>query len=98
MGGKEGRGPQEIEHELRPPQPYRPAAAVALEGAPAGHRDEHIEHGPERREYPGRWVELRLVKPSIPSARRSQESNYEPAAYREDEKPNQHIPTIHRRS
>ena len=86
MGGEEDRRPQEIEHELRPPQPHRPAGAVALEGAPAGHRDQHIEHGPDRRRIPRRRVERRLGEAGIPSARRSQKADGEPTPEDEDEK------------
>ena len=97
-GAKKDRRPKEIERELSPPQPHHPAAMVAFEGAPAGERDQDIEHGPDRREYPVWRIESGLREPGIPFARRGQEADRDPAAHRENEKPNQDKPSFHSRS
>jgi len=96
VGGEEGRRPKEIEHELRPPQLHRPAAAIALEGAPAGHRDQDIEHGPDRGEHPVRRVEGWLGEAGIPFARSGQEADGNATANNEKQEQGQRTKAFHR--
>ena len=95
VGGEEDRRPKEIENELRRPQLHRPAAAIALEGAPAGHRDQDIEHGPDRGEHPVRRVEGRLGEAGIPFARRGQEADGKATADNEKQEQAQRTKAFH---
>ncbi|CCE00318.1 hypothetical protein BRAS3809_3350002 [Bradyrhizobium sp. STM 3809] len=69
MRGEEHRRPREVQHQLSPPHLHDGTAHHPLIGAPAGHRDHDVEHGPGDRKQPAGRGEPGLVERPVPGAR-----------------------------